>query len=196
MIPAMLDTLLDWLRLPGETAAAWLALHAPSVAGIAGVADGTGRTALAVTLSVLCWLFVLLLLAFVIEKIRDFDRRTTSYLSGRYAEAKRQLRILRRRIASAIGLMKEQHATPAIVVSTIDLPQLEARVLRCYGSDNAKSGMLADEIAARLKLTLQQVEGVLRLLLQEHLVERGSAAGPGHEAHRITQAGQIYLLEH
>jgi DNA-binding MarR family transcriptional regulator len=196
MIPGMVDTLLEWLNLPGETAAAWLVLHAPSVAGIARVAEGSGRITLVVTISVLCWLFALLLLAFVVEKIRDLDRRTTSYLSGRYAEAKRQLRILRRRIVSAIGLMKEQHATPAIVVSTIDLPQLEARVLRCFGSEGAKSGILADEIASKLKLTLLQVEAVLRHLLQEHLVERGSAASPGREAHRITQAGQIYLLEH
>ena len=54
----------------------------------------------------------------------------------------------------------------------------------------------ADDIARQLKLALQPVEDGIRHLLHEHLVERAFGTDDGRETHRITQAGQIYLLEH
>jgi DNA-binding MarR family transcriptional regulator len=194
----MKDTLLEWLRLPGETAAGWLVGHAPSAAGFLGVADGTGRSTLAIALAILSWLAAALAIGYIIEKIRDIDRKLTSYVTGRYTEAHRQLRILRRRIASFFGTLREQknRVEPVIGVDVVVLPQLEARLLRCFGKDGTERSLSADDIARRLKVSLQQVEAGLRHLLQEHLVERAFGTDEGRDTHRITRAGQIYLLEH
>jgi len=193
----MVDTLLEWLRLPGETAAAWLVEHVPAVAELFAVDDGRGRATLAITLAVLAWLAVALAVGYAVEKIRDFDRKLTSYCSGRYAEAQRQIRILRRRIASAFGRIREQkdRVEPVIGVDVVTLPQFETRLLRCFGSEGTLRALTADDIARKLKLALQPVEDGIRHLLQEHLVERAFGTDDGRETHRITQAGQIYLLE-
>ena len=194
----MVDTLLDWLRLPGEAATAWLIGHVPAVAELLAVDDGRGRATLVITLSVLTWLAAVLLAGFIVEKIRDIDRKLTSYVTGRYAESKRQIRILRRRIASYFGALRERkdRVEPVIGVGVITLPQLEARLLRCFGSEGTLRSLSADDIARQLKLSLQPVEAGIRHLLDQHLVERAFGSDEGRETHRITQAGQIYLLEH
>jgi DNA-binding MarR family transcriptional regulator len=194
----MTDTLLEWLQLPGETATAWLIEHVSFVTDIFALDDGRGRATLAITLSVLTWIAVALLIGFIVEKIRDLDRKLTSYVSGRYTEARTQLRILRRRIASAFGTLREKQdrVEPVIGVDIVRLPQLEARLLRCFGSEGTLRALSADDIARQLKLALQPVENGIRHLLQEHLVERAFGTDDGRETHRITQAGQIYLLEH
>jgi DNA-binding MarR family transcriptional regulator len=194
----MLDTLLEWLRRPGDIGAAWLIENVPAVAELFALDDGRGRATLAITLAVLAWLALVLLAGFIVEKVRDLDRKLTSYVSGRYTEARRQIRILRRRIASAFGRIRERQdrVEPVIGVDVVTLPQLEARLLRCFGSEGSLRAMTADDIARKLKLTLQPVEAGIKHLLQEHLVERAFGTEDGRETHRITQAGQIYLLEH
>lgn len=194
----MTDTLLEWLQLPGETATAWLIEHVSFVTDIFALDDGRGRATLAITLSVLAWVAVALVIGFIVEKIRDLDRKLTSYVSGRYIEARTQLRILRRRIASAFGKLREKkdRVEPVISVDVVRLPQLEARLLRCFGSEGTLRALSADDIARQLKLALQPVENGIRHLLQKHLVERAFGTDDGRETHRITQAGQIYLLEH
>ena len=57
----MTDTLLEWLNLPGETAAAWLIEHVSFVAEIFALDDGRGRATLVITISVLAWIAVALL---------------------------------------------------------------------------------------------------------------------------------------
>lgn len=192
------DRLLEWLRMPGDTAAAWLIENVPAIADIFALDDGRGRATLEITLAVLAWLAAALVVGYVVEKIRDFDRKLTSYVSGRYAEAQRQIRILRRRLASAFGRIREQkdRIEPVIGVEVVTLPQLEARLLRCFGSEGSLRALSADDIARKLKLALQPVEDGIRHLLQEHMVERAFGTDDGRETHRITQAGQIYLLEH
>jgi hypothetical protein len=192
------DRLLEWLRMPGDTAAAWLIENVPAIADIFALDDGRGRATLEITLAVLAWLAAALVVGYVVEKIRDFDRKLTSYVSGRYAEAQRQIRILRRRLASAFGRIREQkdRIEPIIGVEVVTLPQLEARLLRCFGSEGSLRALSADDIARKLKLALQPVEDGIRHLLQEHMVERAFGTDDGRETHRITQAGQIYLLEH
>jgi DNA-binding MarR family transcriptional regulator len=194
----MLDTLLEWLLLPGEKATAWLIGSVPSVAELFAVDDGRGRATLVIALSVLAWLAAVLVVGYIVEKIRDFDRKLTSYCAGRYAEAQCQIRILRRRIASSFGRIREQkdRVEPVIGVDVIKLPQLEARLLRCFGSEGTLRSLTADDVARKLKLALQPVEDGIKHLLQEHLVERAFGSDDGRETHRITQAGQIYLLEH
>jgi hypothetical protein len=189
------DALLNVLRLPGETATAWLGTHTPGFAEFLRIDDGTNQATLVITLSVLAWIAAALLLGFIIEKIRDFDRTVTSYLSGRYAEAGRQLRILRRRLASAIGAIREREQAPTIAVTEINLERHAATVLRCYGSAGDLRSLSASDVATRLKLSLREVEQVLRGLMEHQLVERAFGTDEGREGHRITQAGQIYLLE-
>ncbi len=194
----MMDTLVAWLLLPGEKAAAWLVESVPAIAELFAVDDGRGRTTLVITLAVLAWLAALLVLGYIVEKIRDFDRKLTSYVSGRYAEAQRQIRILRRRFASAFGRIREQkeRVEPVIGVDVVTLPQIEARLLRCFGSEGTLRALSSDDLARKLKLSLQPVEDGIRHLHNEHLVERAFGTDDGRETHRITQAGQIYLLEH
>ena len=192
--------MLELFRLPGETATAWFSAFAPDIVERLGIADGAGRATAVMTVSILAWLAVVLLVGFIVEKIRDIDRKLTSYVSGRYAESLRQIRILRRRLASAIGALRERRSAASeasgIAVTELALPQIHSRILRCLGGAGDGRGMAAIDVAARLKLTSHQVEGVMRRLLQEHLVERSFGTDEGLETHRITRAGQIYLLEH
>jgi len=196
MIFDIVDTLFEWFLLPGATVTAWLGEHAPAIADFLRLgSDGANQTTISTTVSVVSSVLLVLLLGYLLEVFRNLDRHLTSYVSGRYAECRRLLRILRRRIQSRIGLMRQRAREPEIIVSEIELERLEASVLRCYGGAGELHVLAANEIAARLRVSKRQVEKVIGRLMDHHLVERAFGTDQGREAHRITRAGQIYLIE-
>lgn len=191
-----MDALLEWLRLPGTTATAWLGGTAPALADWLGLGpEGANQATIATTIAALSWILLVLLIGYLIECTRNVDRQLTSYVSGRYAEGRRLLRVLRRRIQSTIGQMRQRAREPDIAVAAVELGQLEAAVLRCYGSAGELRTLASDEIASRLRISLKQVEIVIRRLMENQLVERAFATDEGRHTHRITRAGQIFLIE-
>ena len=192
----MLEALLEWLEWPGETVTGGLARYLPAAADFLRAGPGGANEAtLSITISALSWITLLLLVAYLIEVLRNVDRKMTSYVSGRYAESGRLFRVLGRRIRSAIGQWRERRREPDIAVSEIELERLEATVLRCYGAAGELRVLAVDEVAERLRVSLRQVELVIRRLMEHHLLERAFATDEGRDTHRITQAGQIYLIE-
>jgi len=195
MIAPMLDSLLQWLRLPGDALAEWLTTDWPSVARLIGLAEPGRHATIVLSVSALAWLTAIIVAGITVNKVRDADRAMTAYVASRYAEARRLVRVLRRRIASTIGMLRQRRKEPGFEVAAIALENLEARVLRCYASAGEIRAVAVREVATRLKLSERVVERAIRGLMEHHLVERAFGRDEGQEGHRITRAGQIYLLE-
>jgi DNA-binding transcriptional ArsR family regulator len=195
MITFMLDSLLNWLRLPGDALADWLTTDWPSVAGLIGLAEPGRHATIVLSVSALTWLTAIIVVSIAFNAVRDADRAMTAYVASRYADARRLLRILRRRITSSLGQWRQRQQEPDFAVAAVELEQMEARVLRCYAGAGELRAVAPDEVASRLGLSERVVERVLRALQEHHLVERAFGRDEGKEAHRITRAGQIYLLE-
>lgn len=206
MIRRIVDTLLDdtferltyLLYLPGDAAIDLLTRHAPALAKALGIGPQDTGGAISLALSVGTWLVLLILVGLTINWIRDVDRALTAYIGSRFAEARRQLRILRRRLTSWIGLLRQRHLSKSsgVAVAELELNKLESAVLRCYGGAGELRVVAADDVAARLKISVSQVKTVLRQLMDYRLVERAFGTDEGRDGHHITRAGQIYLIEH
>jgi DNA-binding MarR family transcriptional regulator len=206
MIPAIVDKLLDellarigyLLYLPGDTAIDLLIRNAPALADRLGIGRDDIGGVISLSVSIGAWIVIVIFIGLIVSAIRDFDRALTAYLSSRYGEAKRLLRIQRRKLTSWIGLLRHRRRlkSPGLDVAEVELGKLEAAVLRCHAGVDELHVMAADEVARRLKLSVQQVRKALRSLLEQHLIERSFGTDEGREGHRITRAGQIYLIEH
>lgn len=185
--------------LPGDAAIAALVEYLPGFARFLELgADDYGGT-VSIAISVLTWLVVVILFGLVVNTIRNLDRALTSWLLGRIDELKRRFRIARRRLVSWIGLLRSRAREPEVAVGEVDLARIDAAVLRCYADSGESRSVAADEVAARLRLSLRQVQQALRRLGEYRLLEAtgsrrgGPDTGPGHH---ITRAGQIWLIEH
>lgn len=188
---------LHWLFLPGDALLSLVLEYAPAFARFLELGSDDYGGTISRVLAVIFWLAAYLAIALVINAVRNLDRNLTSWFSGRYAAARRELRILRRRCTSWIGLMRSRRREQleAIIVSGIELERLEARVLRCYANAGELRVLAAAEVAESLKLSLKQAQTVIGRLIDYHLVERAFGTDAGREGHHITRAGQIYLLE-
>ena len=186
------------LFMPGDAALSLLLTYAPTLAEFFELSPDNYGSPFSKFVSIGVWLLVLILSGITYNAIRNFDRAFTAYISGRYDELTRVLRIMRRKVTSWVGLMQHRYRTksPSVIVADVELEELEAAVLRCHASVDDFQVLTASEVSAALKLPLRQVQSALRKLSEFRLVERGFGTDEGHEGHHITQAGQIYLIEH
>ena len=192
------EWLLHLLFLPGDIAIALLSRYLPAVANFFSLgADDYGGT-LSKSVSILAWIVAFVIVGLVINAIRNLDRTLTSYVLGRYEEGKRVLRIARRKLTSWIGMLRQRYRekSPGFAVGEVELEKLEAAVLRCYADIGEARVVAAADVAARLKVSLKQVQTALRQLTDYHLLAPAFGRDEGREGHHITQAGQIYLIEH
>lgn len=186
------------LFLPGDAIIAFVLTRAPALAAFLQLgADDYGST-ISRAVSVVAWLGGYVLLSIALNAIRNLDRTLTSWIAARIEDIRRTYRVTRRRVTSWIGLMRSRRRdrTPAFTVSEVELERVEAAILRCFADVGEMRVLAADEVAKSLELSLRQVRNGLARLLDYRLIQPAFGTDEGQEAHHITQAGQIYLLEH
>lgn len=179
--------------LPGDALLTLLLLYAPGLASFFAVGPGSYGGPLSMILSITGWLSIFV----VISLIRDLDRALTAYLSLRYREVERQLRVLRRMVSSRIGLIWHRYHSKkqTLHVAGIELGEFEIAVLRCYSAAEDFRVVASEDIAATLDVPRRQVRTALGRLTQLHLIQPSFSTDEGREGHVITKAGQFYLLE-
>lgn len=182
------------LTLPGDAVISLLIRHAAPVAGFFEIGPRDLGGALSICLSVLFWLCAIIALSSTLNAIRDFDRWLTSWFTGHLQECLRLSRIARRRLVSWIGRLRERRQQASQRVA-VDLDNFDSAVLRCYASVGDMRVLAAAEVADALKTSVNHVQSALRRLGEYRLVEPAFGTDEGRDAHQITQAGQIYLLE-
>lgn len=189
--------LADLVFLPGDAIIGLLLTYSPALADFLELSSADYGGPMSRIISAAAWFALLLAGLIVWRVIRSVDRFLTAYISGRYAELTRQLRILRRKVTSWIGLMRHrrQSRTPSVTVGGVELGRVEAAVLRCHADVGEFRVITADEVARALKLSMKQVQIALRQLADFRLIERSFGTDEGLEGHHITRAGQIYLID-
>ena len=182
------------LLLPGDAFIYVMINHASGVAGFfdLGVEDYSG--VVSIWASVLIWLAAIFVAGSLLNAIREFDRRLTSWTLGRYEEIKRQLRILKRRVVALVNSKFRTERGDVLIVESVSLANIETAVLRCLSALEDGDVMTLDELATRLRQTKQNLKPVIRRLLELEFVEAGSEAFTRKSGHRIGTAGQMYLL--
>ena len=183
---------LDVLILPGNLFVYVLINHAPRIAAFLELGSEDYGGVVAIWAAILIWLATIIVAGSLLGAIRDFDRKLTSWLLGRWAELGRQLRILKRRIAAL--LYRRREAPDQLVAETVDLANVETAVLRCLSCIDDGDVLTADEIAAQLERPARELKPVLRRLVELGLIEPGRDTFRNKNGHRIGTAGQMYLL--
>ena len=176
---------------PGQSLAALLTQHLPGIASLIGLDDGAD-TAFTIWTSIVAWLVALVVAGTIVNAIRDFDRRASAWIGGRYAELLRLGRVLRRRIVTT--LHRRNTPTPECAVETVDLARAEMSILRCLARLDDDAVMTFDDIATRLGLSPRAARSVIARLADLELIERAADRMTRIEGLRISQAGQMYLL--
>ncbi|HUF72086.1 MAG TPA: hypothetical protein VMR74_04205 [Gammaproteobacteria bacterium] len=185
---------LEILLLPGDAFLYLLINHAPGVAEFFELGSEDYGGAVSIWASVLIWLAAIIVAGSLLNAIREFDRRLTSWALGRHEELKRQVRILRRRTVALINSRFRAERSDDLVVESVVLANIETAVLRCLSGLEDGDVMTLDELATRLRQTRQNLKPVIRRLLELKLIEAGSEAFTKKSGHRIGTAGQMYLL--
>ena len=185
------------LFLPGDWAVDFLLEAAPNVASALDLGPASHGGVASTTLSIMFWLAVLIVCGLLINAVRDFDRAVTSFVLRQWQELVRGLRILRRRVSSAVNMRRRrrQERRTGIDVGEVQLGQLETAVLSCYaGLDEART-LSAPDVSAVTKHSLRETQRALLRLVAHRLIQPAFGTDDGHPCYQITQAGQIYLIE-
>jgi hypothetical protein len=185
------------LLLPGDLALSLLMQHLAFVASFFELDKSDFGGTVSITLSILFWIIVLIMIGLGLNAIRNFDRWLTSWSLGRIREGRRICRVVRRKFTSWVGQLRQRRLAQVdeVEVGEVDLEAFDAAVLRCYGSAGEMRVLAIDEVARSLQASLQRVKAALRRLGDYHLVEPAFGTSNGRNAHQITRAGQIYLIE-
>lgn len=192
----------DWimylLTVPGDTVLSLLMQYAPPIATFLELKPEDLGGTLSLAISSTLWLIAMIALITIVSAIRSFDRWLSAHLGAIGKEWLRRLRVCRRRVAGWFGQLRRRHQSEDenIIVAEVDLEHFDTDVLRCYGSAGEMRILSATEVANSLKTSLRHVQVALRRLCEYHFVEPAFGTDNGREAHQITRAGQIYLIEH
>ncbi len=191
------EWLLDVLFLPGDAALGAIMVYLPGVADFFELSPDDYGHLYSKIVSVIFWLLALLVAGLIVNAIRNLDRTLTAWIAHLWQDSLRQLRVVRRRLVSWVGLMRsrQQARRSRVAVGTVSLPSPAAAVLRRYGQVGEAQVVTAGDVAADLRLPSRQIDAAHRMLLELKLIRRGFGTDEGREGYQITQAGQIYLLE-
>jgi hypothetical protein len=186
------------LHLPGDLAIAFVIRFVPALATFLELGPANYGGTLSLFISILTWSVAIIAVGLVVNAIRNLDRWVTNWIVGHLREGMRVLRVLRRRLVIAVGTIRRKREASAsnVIVSEVDLENFDAAVLRCYADVGDRRILCADDVARVLKASLRQVQHALRRLGDYRLIEPASRADGRDDGHTITQAGQIYLIEH
>lgn len=189
------DSLLALIFLPGDAFISLLFDYLPAVARFLELGPEDHGTALSKFIAVGVWIAAFVFSGIVISAVRDFDRLLTDRARATWLEVLRWLRVIRRRIVTTLTSLLRTRREDGMQTAVVTLGATETAVLRCYAGRDETKVLAPADIAARLKLSRQQVNRALRQLLDLRLIEHGHDKAAGTATHRISQAGQIYLID-
>lgn len=189
------DSLLMLIFMPGDAFISLMATYLPAVARFFELGPEDQGTAVARFIAVGVWIAVFVVSGVVISTIRDFDRRLTENVSRLWREALRCIRVCRRRLVTGLASLRRRRRDDGVESAPVVLGSTETAVLKCYAGRDETRMLAPTEVAGMLKLSQQQVNKALRQLLDLRLIERSTSEMSGSPAHRISQAGQIYLID-
>ncbi|HMB73118.1 MAG TPA: hypothetical protein VKQ06_06075 [Gammaproteobacteria bacterium] len=184
--------LLDILLVPGDGLVSLLVTYAPGIATFLELDASSGGGVFAILSSILLWIAALIIALTAINFVREFDRRVTSWIGGRYADLLRWCRVLRRRIVTTLA--RSRRAGNDVLVESLNLPKTETVALRCLAGLEDGAVMTLDELAARLNCPKRATRNVIARLTDLGLIENGTDRLTRGTGLRIATAGQMYLL--
>jgi hypothetical protein len=187
--------LVEILLLPGHVFVDLLVTYAPPVADLLALSvDEPGTVAIIATAVI--WFAAIVATGTLLTKIREIDRSMTAWIVAVFAECRRQIRVLRRRITATLAYRVRKNAgnADAIIVGAVELAPLETSVLRCLSGVDDGAVLTSVEIAARLDRPEREIKNVLGRLIELELVERRADSRTNKDGLRIAAAGQMYLL--
>jgi hypothetical protein len=184
------------LFLPGDIAVD-LMLNLPRVSSLLGIGPESYGGVGSRTVSIMFWIFVLIVCGVIYDTIRELDRALTSWLQRQRDDFIRSFRVLRRRLTSAINMRRRRRADArsGIDVSEMTLAKSEAAVLNCYAHLGEARTLSAPEVSAVTKTSIRETQKVLLKLVSYRLLQPAFGTDEGHPTYEITQAGQIWLIE-
>jgi len=184
------------LFLPGDIAVD-LALNLPRVSALLGIGTDSYGGVGSKTVSIMFWIAVLIVCGVVYDTLRQLDRALTSWFRREWDDLLRSLRVLRRRLTSAVNmrLRRRAQARTGIDVSEVQLAKLEAAVLSCYAHVGEARTLSAPDVSQVTKTSIRETQKALLKLVSYRLLQPGFGTDDGHPTYEITQAGQIWLIE-
>jgi hypothetical protein len=189
------DWLLEILLLPGNAFVYLLVNYASPVADLFALrTDETGTVT--ITASVVIWLAAIVLTGTLLTKIRDIDRSITAWIVAGFNDIRRHIRVFKRRITSTLALRfrRNSNKDDDLVLSSVQLANIETSVLRCLSRIDDGAIMTTQEMAAALARPERELRKVLQRLVELGLIEHRSDRWTSNDGHCIATAGQMYLL--
>jgi DNA-binding MarR family transcriptional regulator len=184
--------LIDVLLMPGDGLVSLLVTYTPGIAAFFELDASSRGGVFSIWSSILLWLAALVIIGTAINFVREFDRRATSWIGGRYADGLRWCRVLRRRIVTTLA--RSRRTANDVMVESISLPKPETVVLRCLAGLEDGAVMTVDDLATRLNCPKRVARTVVARLSELGFIERGTDTLTRSPGHRIATAGQMYLL--
>jgi hypothetical protein len=187
--------LFDIFILPGDVVVHLLVTYAPSVATLFKLGrDDLGGT-LSITVAVLAWLAAIMVTGTALSKLRELDRRLTDHVAAGYREIQRLIRVLKRRIATSFAARSTAKTNDEdLVVDAIALEGVETAVLRCLACIDDGAVLSTDDIAAQIRRPQREVMSIVQRLIELEMIKPGFDSFSNKDGHRISTAGQMYLL--
>lgn len=190
------SSLFEVFVLPGNAFVYGVENYIPQLAAAMNLPAGAYDGVTAIWAAVIIWLAVIVIAGTILNAIRDFLYRLRSRLSAYYRELTRVVRILRRRLRTAIGtrLNRGLDAGDSVIVDHIRLSSAENAVLRQLTRVEDGEVISIEQLAARIGCTAKAIEPILLRLVDLEMVESGKDRWSDRVGFRIVTAGQMYLL--
>lgn len=192
-IPALL---LQVLLLPGDAVIRGLLTWLPGVARFLELSENSYGGPVAIGLSIALWLLALVAAGVALNAIRNLDSKLTALVAAGFIESRRQVRVLRRRLAVGISQRFRDRDDDSVQIEQLKLEPLEQALLRCLTNIDDGAVLSIEEIAAQLNGSLPQVRAADLRLRELKLIETGTDTYAKREGLRITTAGQMALIAH
>jgi hypothetical protein len=186
--------------MPGD-AVIWSVLsYAPWLARFLELGASSYGGLFSAIVSVVIWLFGLVMAGAVYSVVLEFDRALTGRLSRYYRGWLRRARVARiwlscnmRRLLQRLSL-KRRRVDPEIGLDELDLDDLEIEALRSHALLAPGYVLSVSDLAASLEIRRGQAQQLLTKLEKLALLQRGFGASDGETGYRLSRPGQFVLM--
>ena len=179
----------------------WLLLeYLPGFASFLEISSSSYNGLIPAVVSLVIWLFTVVMFGVVIGAIRNFDRALTSVFMRLYNELLRQGRVFRRwslcqlqRVKTAM-LLRRQQSSIEVDLDELELDDLELEVLRSHALLAPGFVMGVSELAGSLEIRRGHAQQLVAKLEKLELLQRGFAESDGGTGYRLSQPGRFVLM--